>query len=416
MVLASDIAEKALGLGLCYHCLGRLFAALGHGLSNEERGMIVEIWASGEKRSMIEDHEPTPAPTSTNPEKCYLCSGLFLYLDDFSSLVVERVSNLEFDTILIGSRVDNEILRREEEILTITGTEYAESIKSELNREIGKRVCSYLKKEADFRHPDLQVTVDTRYMETEIQINPLYIYGRYRKLVRGIPQTRWVCRYCKGVGCSYCDHKGKLYPTSVEEIIGEPMLKKTGGKTTKFHGAGREDIDAKMLGSGRPYVIEILEPKKRRIDLEAIASEINSSGSVEVIDLRLSNREEVRRIKVKGSAKRYRAKVRSSALHDGAERKVKEALAFLIENPIYQRTPQRVAHRRSDMVRERRVLDCSLLKLEGDECEIEIMGESGLYIKELISGDGGRTRPSLSNILGADCEVLELDVMEVGDG
>jgi tRNA pseudouridine synthase 10 len=43
------------------------------------------------------------------------------------------------------------------------------------------------------------------------------------------------------------------------------------------------------------------------------------------------------------------------------------------------------------------------------------MGDSGLYIKELISGDGGRTRPSLAESLGVDAVVEELDVINVGE-
>ncbi|HDN68368.1 MAG TPA: hypothetical protein ENG23_02140, partial [Methanomicrobia archaeon] len=57
---------------------------------------------------------------------------------------------------------------------------------------------------------------------------------------------------------------------------------------------------------------------------------------------------------------------------------------------------------------------------------VEIKCEGGLYIKELVSGDGGRTKPSLSELLGAEvggaeeggvevkAEVKELDVLEVG--
>jgi tRNA pseudouridine synthase 10 len=41
--------------------------------------------------------------------------------------------------------------------------------------------------------------------------------------------------------------------------------------------------------------------------------------------------------------------------------------------------------------------------------------DGGLYIKELVSGDGGRTKPNLSELLGTEveAEVKELDVMDV---
>ena len=44
---------------------------------------------------------------------------------------------------------------------------------------------------------------------------------------------------------------------------------------------------------------------------------------------------------------------------------------------------------------------------------MEVRTEAGLYVKELVSGDGGRTQPSVAGILGADAECAELDVLAV---
>ncbi|MDD1660724.1 MAG: hypothetical protein LUQ62_05925, partial [Methanomicrobiales archaeon] len=80
---------------------------------------------------------------------------------------------------------------------------------------------------------------------------------------------------------------------------------------------------------------------------------------------------------------------------------------------IHQRTQQRVVHRRADRIRDRRVIDIDLLGPAGDGVSIEVVGEAGLYIKELISGDGGRTDPSLAGILGRPARVTSLDVVQV---
>ena len=57
----------------------------------------------------------------------------------------------------------------------------------------------------------------------------------------------------------------KQYPETVEELISEDAIKLARGKGAKFHGAGREDIDVKMLGNGRTFVLEIKEPKIRNL-------------------------------------------------------------------------------------------------------------------------------------------------------
>jgi tRNA pseudouridine synthase 10 len=41
------------------------------------------------------------------------------------------------------------------------------------------------------------------------------------------------------------------------------------------------------------------------------------------------------------------------------------------------------------------------------------LGEAGLYIKELVSGDSGRTIPSLAEILKRKAHVTSLDVTQV---
>jgi hypothetical protein len=43
----------------------------------------------------------------------------------------------------------------------------------------------------------------------------------------------------------------------------------------------------------------------------------------------------------------------------------------------------------------------------------ELRVEAGTYVKELVSGDAGRTRPSLAETLGVPCSSAALDVLEV---
>jgi len=51
----------------------------------------------------------------------------------------------------------------------------------------------------------------------------------------------------------------------------------------------------------------------------------------------------------------------------------------------------------------------------GLSAEIVFECESGTYVKELVSGDDGRTKPSLSELLGREAKVAQLDVLEILD-
>ncbi|MEM2583626.1 MAG: tRNA pseudouridine(54/55) synthase Pus10 [Candidatus Thermoplasmatota archaeon] len=385
--------ERIVKYGLCNSCIGRQFAKLKDGLKNYDRGKKIcsEIG--------IEE---------TLAENCWLCSGISEEIEKYANLLIEEMKKYEFDTFLVGCKVDEEILMKEKEI----ETPYSESIKREIDREIGKIIQKKLSKKVDFASPDIVGIVDTLFDRIKIDVKPVFIYGRYKKLVRGIPQTKWYCRKCHGIGCKYCNYKGKMYEESVEELIAYEALKEFEAKDESFHGAGREDIDVLMLGNGRPFILELKEPKKRKIDLKILEKKINeyAKGKVEVSNLRYASKHEIEKLKSAKYEKVYRVKIKFAG--DG---KINEAVNALRGRIINQRTPSRVAHRRADRVRERKIIDIKIKDMKMNEAIIEVVAEAGTYIKELITGDNGRTTPSLSELYGSKIEVEELDVIYVGD-
>jgi tRNA pseudouridine synthase 10 len=336
-------------------------------------------------------------------------------LEDFVRLVTETSKDYEFETFLIGTKVDSEVMEAEEDLWGRLEVETQEPIKGELNREIGKLLEQRLEKTVDFNNPHLTFVVDTRYNNIETTIKPLYVYGRYRKLKRGIPQTKWFCRKCRGYGCEYCNNTGKMYETSVEELVGASLLEAAQGESHSFHGMGREDIDALMLGNGRPFVLEVSGPKKRTLELEKILEKINQDNkeTIEIEGFKYSDLTTVRRIKSERSRKTYRVGIEFGSEPD--KEKVFKVANNFRNLQIQQQTPKRVSHRRANLKRKRTVHAFEIMDLAGKSATIEIIGESGLYIKELIHGDDGRTNPSFSSELGIDCTVKCLDVVHIWD-
>ena len=284
-------------------------------------------------------------------------------------------------------------------------------LKTRVGQDIEKRTG----KQVEFNRPELMAILDTRYDDVRLQVASIYLYGRYRKLERGIPQTIWHCKTCYGRGCHHCEYTGKMYQDSVQELVAEHILEVTSGSKASFHGMGREDIDARMLGNGRPFVLEVKEPKKRSLDYASLEKEVNQrlTGRVEVTELRLSSKPEVVNIKASDHAKRYRLNISTETPADA--NKLEEALGKLKGVVIKQSTPSRVKHRRVDKVRERRVLDVSGKVLDERTLELEVKGESGMYIKELVHGDRGRTQPNLSELMENQCSVETLDVLWIYD-
>ena len=231
----------------------------------------------------------------------------------------------------------------------------------------------------EFKNPQVVALVDTRFADVSVDIAPIFIAGRYNKFSREIPQTIWPCRVCHGKGCDHCHGKGKMYDTSVQEIIGDVALEMTGGREHFFHGMGREDIDARMLGDGRPFVLEISSPRTRHIDLDELKRRSDNELAA-FQDLHYVQRE--------------------------------AALSFKNAN-IDQRTPRRVEHRRADLVRKRMIHWVEADAITDDSFDLELETDSGTYVKEFVSGDDGRSTPSFSERLGVQCRVETLDVLAI---
>jgi len=407
-----ELARRALETGpVCDNCLGRLVADRSFGLSNDTRGESLRVAVA-----LAEDSDFDP-----RSEPCWVCEDECERFDWWAQQATTAVRGYQFETYQIGTKVpplleENDRLLREDVGLDPSA---GELLKSEFNREVGKRFGERTDTTVDFERPDVLVLCDLATDEVERQVNSAFVYGRYRKLERDIPQTEWPCRECNETGlkhgepCEGCDGTGYRYDTSVEEETVPPVLAAMNGTEGTFHGAGREDVDALMLDSGRPFVIEIREPRKRLIDTDAVQAEINESaeGRVEVAGLRLATHKMVERVKELDASKTYRMDVEFAERVDGDA--LEAALAELDGATIEQETPQRVSHRRAAKVRTRTVYHISGERLDDHHATVEVHGEGGLYVKELVSSDEGRTEPSLSGLLAVGATVTALDVLDV---
>ena len=422
---------------ICDHCLGRQFALLGYGLGDQNRGETLKLLltmknhqlalsgtkegfsnlrllASNGSFEMAAEILRNMRKRPRKKSECYLCQGLFKSVDTLVQNALDALEAYEYTTFLVGIELPTTVEEREDEYKARFEVGYGESMRNEFSREIGKKIVVATNKLADYKKPEVVVLVRPFTGEVIIQPNPLYVRGEYKKLVRDIPQSKWFCRSCRGEGCPKCNGTGKMYQESVEEIIAGPLLEKTGGEDVALHASGREDVDARMLGPGRPFVMEVKKPKRRFIDLRSLTKQVNelAKGKVEVLNLRSASKDDVKRLKRgEGSSKIY--KVFIDFDRDVSDEELDAVSEALTKASIRQQTPLRVLHRRADLVREKYIYEAHIKRLAPNRAEMKIRCQGGLYIKELVSGDEGRTVPSVASIINAEAKPLELDVLKV---
>ena len=367
-------------------------------------------------------------PKTIEGEKCSICDNLLLHEDKIYRMIYNKIHKfgIEFNTFHIACQVSYDNLNKaEKNIHKSVNYKGNNGLKKQLRKDLSKMIVEKMGKTIDYKNPEVIINIKIRkkayphnpYHEISnltvfIDSNPLFIEGKYRKLVRGIPQTKWPCTKCKGKGCDACDGTGQQYKETVEGLIGKHLQPMARGKSIKFHGSGREDIDVLMLGEGRPFVIEVKHPFVRSIDLKLLRRVVNShsDGKIEINDLKFVDNN--RRASIKNSSvESYKVYSAIAEFEHGVTSNDVRKIEGL--NVIEQRTPIRVSHRRADKVRTREVKSLEVERINSRKLRLIIKCEGGLYIKELISGDMGRTIPSVSSVTDNNAVCTQLDVLKV---
>ena len=240
---------------------------------------------------------------------------------------------------------------------------------------------------------------------------PVYVGGRYLKRARGTPQAPWIDSET-GVTIG----EGSVQ-TSLDAVVSRAFR----ADGSKLNAAGREDIDVRMLGGGRPFILEVHNPRRpnaaataeARAAMEA-ALEAADGGAVAAVDIHVTD------------AAAYRA------MHEASEEKEKEYTAMCwAEKPltledelmlsgikdlqIQQSTPVRVLHRRTSMTRPRTIVSCRCERVPNASrfFTLRLKTQAGTYVKEFVHGDFGRTRPNVGEMLGCAADIIQLDVTDV---
>ena len=255
------------------------------------------------------------------------------------------------------------------------------------------------------RNISLKDLVDNFYLDYKIEISPFYICGNYIKLDREIGQTQ------------FSKNGVKLSLSSVDEEL-KNFFKNIFMNTTNdliFSAGGREDRDVRMLGEGREFIYSIYNAKKHySLDFFKINEILNNTlKKVKVKNLRICDKKAFEKLKntENEKIKIYNAIVWSKEIIDN---NICDKINKVENININQITPLRVLHKRVLKTREKVIYKLNIKEIINPHFMIlEVRASAGTYIKEFINGDLGRTFPSLCDIIGNECDIIQLDVQDI---
>ncbi|KAA0201542.1 hypothetical protein HAZT_HAZT005435 [Hyalella azteca] len=231
----------------------------------------------------------------------------------------------------------------------------------------------------------------------------VYVAGRYCKYSRELCQTPWVVN-----GVQKCSE-------SVEELISAIILPAFKAPELKFLSSGREDVDVRCVGRGRPFALCILNARTASHpprELRRLQEVINSSTPhISVAHLQIVDKEStsVLRYNTENKVKNYCALclVRGDVIVTAEFLQPLQGCTPLV---VMQQTPLRVLHRRPLLTRPRTLHAMSAERVNDKFFKVHVRTEAGMYVKELVHGDFGRTTPNLSLLLAYPVDIVALDV------
>ncbi|XP_029424863.1 putative tRNA pseudouridine synthase Pus10 isoform X4 [Nannospalax galili] len=451
------VAQLLFNSGTCPRCIFRfcrvdlhapyklpskeLFSDLERFLETEKDELILEVPNPPPKKIRLQELEDGVENLNENTENrisvtkdesfasqhsnlgvCNVCLGILQEFceKEFIKKVCQKVeaSGFEFTNLVFSVSFPPQLSVREHAVWLLVKQEMGAEVcpdcfKPAKNKQSVFTRMAVLKalnkiKEEDFLKqfpcpPNLPKTVCT-VLETECAHGAVFVAGRYNKYSRNLPQTPWII-----------DGERKL-ESSVEELISGHLLGVFKADGFNFSSSGREDVDVRTLGNGRPFAVELVNPHRVHFtsqEIQELQQKINkSSDKIQVRDLQLVTREAIGHMK---EGEEEKTKTYSALIwtNKAIQKNDIDFLNDIKDLKIDQKTPLRVLHRRPLAVRTRAIHSMETHYLDEHHFRLYLKTQAGTYIKEFVHGDFGRTKPNIGSLMNVTADILELDVESV---
>ena len=243
----SDTVSKILkNYDLCEYCTGRIISKI-----------------AGKPPSKFLGKKYLKKLGKSDHKTCYICKNIFGSLELVLSNIFEKSSHFDFKTFHLGITLKPSFLERDDYLKSKFKIKGIENVKFAIAKELAKKISRRTNSKRITDDPDLFIQANFKDESCILRAKPMFVYGRYNKKIRKLPQKQGLCRSCNGIGCHNCDFKGIENLQSIEGKISNLFIKKFDCNQVKINWIGGEDQSSLVLGRGRPFFAKLLNPKKR---------------------------------------------------------------------------------------------------------------------------------------------------------
>lgn len=325
--------------------------------------------------------------TKSKIKSCFICDHMMSSLQKYTDLVINALQDYEFTSLVIGARIPTAIIEREDNLRAELKLKGGETIKANFTRVMNTKISQKLGIKINHKNPDITIIIDLLLDVVEISSRSLYVYGRYVKNKRGIPQKQRKCQECRGKGCPECELTGYITTDSVEQRLTVPLLQLFNAGRIKFSWIGSEDLNSLVLGNGRPFYAEILEPHIRKP--KRIKSTIKKiDNDVSLIELNLITKRPKRNLE-------FTVIVQSNFKLNKRISKIN--IQTLQET--FKETSVQIMSSNPNKIITKTIYYLTVESVQGSNLQVKLECDGGLSIRRFLTGENDEVIPNISDIL-----------------
>ena len=328
---------------------------------------------------------------------CFICQGIFNKITEIVKKIfclIKYEEKYEYRSFSIGTSLPYFMYDKEDYIRSLYKLKNLENIKASFNFEIRKYFKAISKKKIELMAPDIKIDLlISKNNEYSVKIisRSFYLIGRYKK-TRMLAQKENNNK--KNLQFGNVTNFNINKKESIETIINNTLSKYIKSDRTIFTWCGSEDNNSQVLGKGRLFYINMINPRERKIRINKIFS------------------------------------------HNGLTFKITEKKDFVdivnrnyrVKNKIFIQTTKSINNFYLIQLRKlnnsiiryyykskyiyKKIYDLKIKKIDSFHLIIFLECDSGFFLRPFIEGKTF-IQPNISSILNNQCECLKFDILDI---
>jgi tRNA U54 and U55 pseudouridine synthase Pus10 len=268
-----------------------------------------------------------------------------------------------------------------------------EDIKSSFNSKIRNKFQSLSKKKLNIINPDIKINLfisDNNDYSIKILSRSLYLLGRYTKKKFMAQREKNVLKNNHIYNHDSIISKNQTVQTIIQKTLSNCIR----SDKMVFTWYGSEDDNSQVLGKGRLFLVQLINPRERTI-------KINKVFTGDGISFKIIEKKDL----LQNVKRNFRIKNKIFIKTSNPINKIHFINLTELNNSI-------IKYRYKSKILYKKIYHIKFKKLDPYHLIINIECDSGLFLRQFIEGRNF-IKPNISLALHNQCECLKFDIMDI---